>query len=80
VKKTRLGLGRYKVDGFLKSLQFGFESKAAEIIPCAQKSTYESGFLRLHQMSIKKFIFLSKGVFFLFACPPSFWRDKPFNG
>ena len=28
----------------------------------------------------KSRIFLSKGVFFLFACPPSFWRDKPFNG
>jgi len=68
-EKNEAGGGRYRVDGFLKSLELIFESTAAEIITCAQKSIYESGFLRIHQQSIKKCFFLSKGVFFLLTSP-----------
>jgi hypothetical protein len=62
------------------SLEFSFDSKAAEIIACAPKSTYDPG-LFTNPSTVNKIVNLfDRGVFFLFACPPSFLRKNPFKG
>ena len=64
VKKTRPSWGRYKVDGFVKSLEFIVESKAAAIIPCVWKPTYEAGLFTNPSTVKKKWFFLLRGCFF----------------
>jgi len=68
----------------MESMSIKELSNRVKMIHCTSDSIRRGRGMRQNNIEIQKsrpdpqFIFASRGVFPL-ACPPSFWRDLPFN-